>query len=163
MRPSFELYKKMMFQTRALGIVGLLLVILSVAREVAKFFFALSINEGPIEISVIRNELYLVGLAILVGILAGVRMGVLALGPSGYIWHILSWLLLAGSLCVYVYSITPISSPAIHCTDDGICFGIYEMRNNTNFIAITGGLYVLLSLPRFLITFAYALIRYRFT
>ncbi|MFN0138478.1 MAG: hypothetical protein ACKVQW_00130 [Pyrinomonadaceae bacterium] len=161
MKIWFEEYRKAMRGTRLIGIVGALAIVLCVAREVSRFFWALSIHEELIAVAVIRKELSLTGFAVLVGIIALSRVFVLAWSRSvSYKWHVLNWWLLVLGLCVYIWSVMPVNTSTV-CDDNGVCFGIYDIRDNTNFVAIGGTLFILLSFFRFLATIAYAVTRNR--
>lgn len=161
MKIWFEQYKDAMHKSRLIGIVAALLIVLCVVREVSRFFTALSIHEELIAVAVIRKELCLIGFAVLVSIVALWRVVILAWSRShSYVWQILSWWLLVLGLSSYIWLAAP-ANPSSVCDENGVCFGIYDMRNYTNFVAISGLLFILLSLFRFLATVAYVVTRNR--
>lgn len=156
----FEQYKSTMYRSNAIGVVGSLMLVSCILREISKFYSALSTNE-TISFSAIENDLILIGSSIVIGIVALWRIVILVWSRShSYAWQILSWWLLALGLSAYIY----LASPNYHsqvCDEGGVCFGIYEIRDYTNFVAIGGSLFLSLSFVRFIITAGYAYSRNR--
>jgi hypothetical protein len=149
-----------MHSSRAVGISGASLIVCAVLYEVSKFLTFLSGNEGSIGIAAIRTEIYLAGLAIIVAITAMFRIVVLAARIKWFGWQIFSWFLLSSVLCLYIWLRSP-SNPSEYCDENGVCFGIYDMRDYTNWVAIAGTIYILFSVVRFLFTSAYIFVRQR--
>ncbi|MGH9948765.1 MAG: hypothetical protein ACRD6X_16445 [Pyrinomonadaceae bacterium] len=134
------------------------LILLCVFREVPRVFVALSNAEAPYQL--ISNELYFVGFSLLVGIFAMQRLVILALSESRPYYQIgISWFLLAFVLAIYIWASIPNDTPQPQCTETGLCFGIYDMRNNTNFIVLGAVFYLLGSSLRFFLTAVYAITR----
>lgn len=150
-----------MYETRFIGVIAAVLIVLAAIREISKFIFAISVNE-TIDLSAIRHDLYVTGLAILIGIIALSRVAILArFSSASYSWKAWSWLVLAVFLCYFVWLTYPIDNSHHHCAEDGNCFSIYDMRDYTNFLSIAAIFFIVLSVPRSLITIGYVLTRPR--
>ena len=156
MRSQFEVYRDAMHQTRLLGILGASIVCLCVICEGSRFFIALSANEVGLEAAGVRHQFYLFCLAIFIGILAFIRIRILWVSsPRSYLPKFLSWWLLASVQVAYVFLTLP-ADQSSQCDENGVCFGTYDMRDNTDFVAIAGSFYLLFSLLRFASTAIYS-------
>lgn len=141
-----------MYKSRWVGIVAALSLVFCIVYEMDRFFSALSFAGESVSTIAIRNQLILQNFAVAVGIIALWRVNILAWSRShSYAWQVLNWWLLAIALSIYMWMAAP-SVPTAVCDGNGICFGIYDMRDYTNYVAIGGASFILLSFFRLLIT-----------
>ena len=160
----FEEYKAVMYKSRWLGMAAGLLFVLCVVREIASLFSFLAVGDECVGKTAFRHDLYLQDVAIAVGVIALWRVVILARSKSyPYSLQIVNWWLLALALSIYIWLAAPTPSIPAVCDPDqnAVCFGIYDMRDNTNYIAIGGILFVLLSLLRLLFTATITFVRNR--
>lgn len=139
-----------MQSTRILGLTGAAVVILAVINQLHRTYNAWSTNES-VEIEFVYQIFGLIGC---VGVTAIIRFGVIVVHPQRYLWTVMSWWLLAVAVGFYVRENHFYFQSSQTCSEDGVCFGIYDMRGPDGLVSV-GMYYLFFSLVRFVFTLAY--------
>jgi len=152
-------YEDAMRQTWFVGVIGSTVVLLAAIREISGFFVAVSANHLEFSSQVVQIEIPGIALAIFIGLLTILRATLLSFSQQRkYVLSTLTWTFLIATLFAYIWLVSP-SQP--ECAAK-ICFGIYEQRVLTNFLAIVGVLFLPISALRSGVTAVYAVSKHRF-
>ena len=152
-----------MRRTWFVTVAGSVLVLFAVFREVARFFIDLSNFEGPYSSAAVLHELPRVGASIVIGTLACVRIWFLISSkPRPYFQIGTSWIALVVGLLLYLWFFIPTPISQSECTESGICFGIYDMSDQTDFVAFAGIFFMLFSVIRAAATAIFVAAKYRY-
>ncbi|PYS88500.1 MAG: hypothetical protein DMF62_09610 [Acidobacteria bacterium] len=159
MRSFLDRYEDAMRQTWIVGVIGSTVVLLAAIREISGFFVAVSANHLEFSSQVVQIEIPGIALAIFIGLLTILRATLLSFSQQRkYVLSTLTWTFLIATLFGYIWLVSP-SEP--ECAAK-ICFGIYDQRVLTNFLAIAGALFLPVSAVRSGVTAVYAVSKYRF-
>ena len=145
-------YQRLVIGTRHVSIVGSLIVLVLIIREIAAVFVAVSVYEMP----ELPSELWWstfrdVMIAVSIGTALLLRLVFLTLGKRDFWRASFSWVIVTLLFVAYGLFSTPSASDHYSCNSEGHCFGMYvlERQDWVDFAAL---LFLPGSLMRALIT-----------
>ncbi len=153
-----------MCRSRAIGISGAVLMVVSVVIVMWGVYYAISVAEVPFGRDLIWSVADEILVLVLIGISFIVRiMLLLSLHRRPYYQISASWLASALLLTAYVWlRMPPSSPPSPICGADGHCFTIYELRRGADVLEVAAIVFILASVLRTAATFVYGAVRFRY-
>jgi hypothetical protein len=148
-------YKAVSHRTRWIGLIGAAAMLSSVALELSGIYFSVSVAEVPFQGDFADAVMKEVWMGVIVGAAFTARSFVLIVSrPERYSWTAFSGLFSFVIVVFYVLTMSPGYGPTTVCEHDRRCFTIYDIAR-TNWVALAGTGFLLLSFFRCLVTAAW--------
>lgn len=155
MKEWYREYRRLLRRTRAISVVGPILLILMILGELMALQFAISVHEQPR----LPDDIWwdVCNTVVFAGLLVGILTfrAVLLFRENQKEWlNLTAWLVCAALFVAYF--VFMVESPSTNaCSPDGTCFQIYSIQR-TDRIGLAAIVFFLGSLVRFFVTAVWA-------